>query len=89
MKYLLAILATLALTANAGELPKCGKPNEIYMVDGVKRTIPVCPRYKNYPSLPPTYIVVRKDKEDVVQKAIDELIKKEPKITIVETEGTY
>lgn len=89
MKYLLVILATLTLTANAAELPACGKPNEIYMVDGVKRTIPVCPRYKDYPSLPPTYIVVRKEKDDVVQKAIDELIKKEPKITIVESKETY
>lgn len=87
MRILLAVLATLTLTANAGELPACGKPNEIYLVDGVKHIIPVCPRYKDYPTLPPTYIVVQDD--EVIDKAIAELLKNEPKITIVEEEYTY
>lgn len=88
MRILLAILATLTLTANAGELPACGKPNEIYLVDGVKHIIPVCPRYKDYPTLPPTYVVVYPSNE-VIDKAIDELLKNDPKITIIEEEYTY
>lgn len=85
-------VALIAVTAQAEtyKLPECGKPNEIYITGDTQNVLPVCPRYKDYPKLPVTYVIVMSQEQEAVDKAIEKLMAdSEPQITIIETNETY